>query len=78
MNRILSKKAFTLVEMVVVVAILAILSLIGYVSYSDNVIGARDSQRTNDVEKLQIDLKGHKQKEGAYPTPVSPINITNS
>lgn len=54
MNRILSKKAFTLVEMVVVVAILAILSLIGYVSYSDNVIGARDSQRTNDVEKLQI------------------------
>lgn len=30
MNRILSRKAFTLVEMVVVVAILAILSLIGF------------------------------------------------
>ncbi len=78
MNRILSRKAFTLVEMVVVVAILAILSLIGYVSYSDNIIGARDSQRTNDTEKLQIDLKSHKQKEGAYPTPVSPVDITNS
>lgn len=71
-------KAFSLIEMVVVITILAILSLIGFVSFSDNIIGARDSERTNDMEKLQIDLKSHKQKEGSYPLPVNPINITNS
>lgn len=32
----------------------------------------------NDIGKLQIDLKGHKQKEGSYPLPINPINITNS
>lgn len=71
-------RAFTLVELIVVVSILAILSLIGYISYSDNIVNARDSQRTNDLEKLQIDLKSHKQKEGSYPLPINPVNITNS
>ncbi len=64
--------------MVVVITILAILSLIGYTSYSDSIVGVRDSQRINDMEKLSIDLKGHKQKEGLYPLPVAPMNITNS
>lgn len=64
--------------MVVVVTILAILSLVGYVSYSDNIVGVRDSQRVNNLEKLQIDLKSHKQKEGSYPLPTTPVNITNS
>lgn len=71
-------RAFTLVEMIVVITILSILSLIGYVSYSDSVVGARDSQRINDLEKLQIDLKSHKQKEGSYPLPINSMNITNS
>lgn len=73
-----NKKAFTLIEMVVVITILAILSLIGYVSYSDSIISARDLQRANDLAKLQIDLKSHKQKEGAYPMAVNPFTITNS
>ncbi|HBB27557.1 TPA: hypothetical protein DCZ36_03630 [Candidatus Gracilibacteria bacterium] len=71
-------RAFTLVELIVVMAIISILSLIGYISYSENIIDARDSQRINDLEKLQIDLKSHKQKEGAYPLPISPVDITNS
>ena len=72
------KKAFTLIELVVVITILAILSVVGFISYSDNMNGVRDSVRVNDIEKLQIDLKSHKQKEGAYPLPINPINITNS
>lgn len=71
-------QAFTLVELIVVITILVILSLVAYISYSDSIISARDSERMNDIEKLQIDLKSHKQKEGAYPTPASPVNITNS
>lgn len=73
-----ARNAFSLVELIVVITILSILSLIGYISYSDNIIDARDSQRVNDIEKLQIDLKSHKQKEGSYPLPINPINITNS
>lgn len=77
-QRFQAKNAFTLIELIVVMSILSILSLIGYVSYSDNIVDARDSQRINNLEKLQIDLKSHKQKEGSYPLPISPINITNS
>lgn len=72
------KDGFTLVEMIVVTTILAILSVMAYMSYSDSIVGARDSQRTNDLEKLRIDLKSHKQKEGSYPLPTNPVNITNS
>jgi prepilin-type N-terminal cleavage/methylation domain-containing protein len=77
-SKIQNTRAFTLTELVVVVAIIAILSIVGFASFSDNIVGARDSSRINDIEKLQIDLKNHKQKEGAYPLPVNPINITNS
>lgn len=72
------KKGFTLIELVVVITILAILSVVGFMSYSDSINGARDSGRINDIEKLQIDLKSHKQKEGSYPLPLNSINITNS
>ena len=71
-------RAFTLIELIVVITILIILSAIGYISYSDSVVDVRDSRRINDLEKLQIDLKSHKQKEGAYPLPVDSVNITNS
>ena len=71
-------RAFTLIELMVVMTILSILSLVGYMSYSDSIIDARDSQRINDLEKLRIDLKSHKQKEGSYPLPIDPIDITNS
>lgn len=59
----LSQKGFTLVELVVVVTIISILAAIGYVSYSTNIIDARDSQRQSDMDGLKIDLKTHKQKE---------------
>jgi len=59
----LSQKGFTLVELVVVVTIIAILGAIGYVSYSENIIDARDTQRQSDIDGLKIDLKSHKQKD---------------
>lgn len=47
-------------------------------SYSSNIIDARDSERLSDMDGLKINLKAHKQKEGAYPLPASPFAITNS
>ncbi|EKD44773.1 MAG: hypothetical protein ACD_71C00010G0005, partial [uncultured bacterium (gcode 4)] len=74
----LSRKGFTLVELVVVVTIVAILAAIGYISYSSNIIDARDTQRQSDIDGLKIDLKTHKQKEWAYPLPVNSFTLTNS
>lgn len=74
----LSKKGFTLVELVVVVTILTILASIWYISYSSNIIDARDTQRQSDMDGLKIDLKSHKQKEGAYPLPINPFTLTNT
>jgi prepilin-type N-terminal cleavage/methylation domain-containing protein len=39
------RKAFTLVELIVVVTILAILATIGFVSYSSYLTGVRDTNR---------------------------------
>lgn len=58
-----NNNAFTLVELVVAMTILAILSVMGSIYYTDTIADARDSQRINDIEKLRIDLKSHKQKE---------------
>lgn len=73
-----TRKAFTLIELVVVITILGILSIAGFVTFSDNISGARDAERMNDIETLQVELKNHKQKEGAFPLPVNPFSITNS
>lgn len=58
-----SKRAFTVAELVVVITILVILSAMGYISYSENIIDARDSERMSGIAGLKIDLKTHKQKE---------------
>ena len=73
-----TRKAFTLIELVVAITIVVILSAIGFVSYDSSVADTRDSRRINDMEGLKIGLKSHKQKEGNYPLPVNPFTITNS
>ncbi|MDD5213158.1 MAG: prepilin-type N-terminal cleavage/methylation domain-containing protein [Candidatus Gracilibacteria bacterium] len=52
-----TKKAFTLVELIIVITILAILATIGFMSYQSYTADARNSKRTNDLSSLQSKLE---------------------
>lgn len=69
---------FTIVELIVVVTILIILSTIGFVSYNSSLLDARNSTRITDMWSLKMALKNHKFKNGLYPLPGSPFQVTNS
>lgn len=63
------KKAFTLVEILVVVTIIALLASLAAVSYSQFVKQARDAKRTTDIEQIRaaIELYRNFDIAGAYP-----------
>lgn len=73
-----SISGFTIVELIVVVTILIILSTIGFVSYNSSLLDARNSTRITDMWNLKMALKNHKFKNGLYPLPGSPFQVTNS
>lgn len=52
-----TKKAFTLVELIIVITILAILATIGFMSYQSYTSDARNSKRVNDISSLQSKLE---------------------
>lgn len=52
-----SKKAFTLVELIIVISILSILSTLGFISYSWYTLQARDTQRQTDLWILNNSIK---------------------
>ncbi len=72
----ITKKAFTLIELVLVVTILVILSGAAFISYSSFNTTARDSARTSDMGNLKVLLQSAKQKKGAYPR-VTGTDTTN-
>jgi prepilin-type N-terminal cleavage/methylation domain-containing protein len=52
MNHI-NKKAFTLVELIVVITILAVLSTIAFISFQGYTMSARDSVRLADIKSIE-------------------------
>lgn len=72
-----TKKAFTLVELVVVVTILAILSTIWFVSYISTLSDSRNATRIWDMSNLKVSLSSHKLKNWTYPKPWNAFNINN-
>lgn len=52
-----TKKAFTLVELIIVITILAILATIGFMSYQSYTADARNSKRSTDISSLQSKLE---------------------
>lgn len=52
-----TKKAFTLVELIIVITILAILATIGFVSFQGYTSDSRNSKRLNDISGLQSKLE---------------------
>ncbi len=77
MNKI-NKKAFTMVELIVVITILIILSTIWFMSYENTLSDARNATRKSDMGNIKMSLKNHKLKNWWYPIPGNPFDITNS
>lgn len=61
------KKAFSLVEILVVVTIISILASIAAVSYSSSLKQSRDARRKTDLEQIRAALEMYKSFNSAYP-----------
>ena len=68
----MTRKGFTLVELIVVITILAILGTIAFLSFNGYSAGARDSKRTSDLRNL-VSAVTTKQTEG-----ISYFNLVTS
>lgn len=65
--KITNKKAFTLVELLVVVTIIAILSVTAYMAMGGQTIKARDSKRIEDLSTIQTAFELYFVEFGRYP-----------
>jgi prepilin-type N-terminal cleavage/methylation domain-containing protein len=63
----LFKKAFTLIEIMVVVGIVALLAAVIGVNVRDSSAQSRDAQRQADLRNLQNAIELYKQENGRYP-----------
>jgi len=66
------KKAFTLVELLVVISIIALLFSIAAVSYSRFVKQGRNARRKSDIEQVRAAIELYRNFNGVYPTPGTP------
>ena len=73
-----TKKAFTLVELIVVITILAILWTIGFISLQNYTTYARDSVRISDLNTIRAALEYTSIATWQYSYPDDPDNITFS
>lgn len=69
-----TKWAFTLVELMVVVVIIGILSTIGFISYSNYLVGARDSARIAHLTKAVESFQSYATRK-KLPEPENAVSI---
>ncbi len=74
----IQKKAFTLVELIVVITILAILWTIAFISFQWYVSSARDGVRISDMKSIEKWLELFQIKSWIYPVPDNSVTITAS
>lgn len=63
------RKAFTLLEILVVIGIIALLASITVVSYSRFVKQSRDARRKTDLEQIRAAIELYRNFKSVYPTP---------
>jgi len=69
----LSRKGFTLVELLVVVAIIGILTTIAVVALSGARQKARDTKRVADVRQIHTSLELYNNNSNGYPIEMTPV-----
>lgn len=72
------KKAFTLVELIVVITILAILATIWFLSFNGYQKTARDSTRMSDIWNMSKVIELARISTGKFPAVTNPIDVTFS
>lgn len=63
----LTKRGFTLVELLVAISIVTILSTVGLVTYTQAQANARDGKRISDIQEIQKALEQYYAVNGQYP-----------
>lgn len=74
----MNKKAFTLVELIVVITILAILATVAFISFQWYSQNSRDTVRMTDTKNIEKWLWVYFTKNNIYPLPDDKINILNN
>lgn len=75
--RNISKKAFTLVELLVVITILSIISVVAYQNFGGAVDKAVSGRKTSDIWSLKTSLAQYKVDKNSYP-PVGEYDATTN
>lgn len=62
------RKAFTLIELLIVISLLGILTLIGVTTFRSSTIKGRDSRRKQDVKNVALSLEAYYNDTARYPS----------
>ena len=73
-----NKKAFTLVELIVVITILSVLATVAFISFQWYASSSRDSVRLADMKSMEKVNTIFKETKGKYPLPNNATNIVYS
>jgi prepilin-type N-terminal cleavage/methylation domain-containing protein len=71
----ITKRAFTLVELIVVITILAVLATVGFISMTGYSQNSRDSVRLSDIKSITKTFEIQKTKDVKLPLPEYKIDI---
>ncbi len=63
-----AKKAFTMVELLIVVSIIAIILTMAIFSFNNTREDSRNSQRVSDIKQVQLALEKYYNDNGSYPS----------
>lgn len=74
-QKIVQKKGFTLIEILVVATIISLLAGGGLISYSTFSKNSRDARRKADLEQIRAALEMYRSNVGAYPTTAPPQGL---
>jgi len=71
----MNKKAFTLVELLVVMTVLSILATISFIYFFNSFAETRDSSRLSDLNNMVTNLELYYTQESKLPIPDTPVEI---